>query len=35
MYDLDTGKALLVIRSDGTRIGRVTIEAVSIPDFSE
>ena len=35
MYDLDTGKALLVIRSDGTRTGRVTIEDVRIPDVSK
>jgi hypothetical protein len=31
MYDLDTGKALQVIRSDGTRVGRVTIEDQSPP----
>jgi 4-amino-4-deoxy-L-arabinose transferase-like glycosyltransferase len=35
MYDLDTGKALQVIRSDGTRTGRVTIGDVYIPDVSK
>ena len=35
MYDLNTGKALQVIRSDGSRAGRVTIGDVYIPDFGK
>jgi hypothetical protein len=35
MYDLDTGNSLQVIRSDGTRTGRVTIGDVYIPDVSK
>jgi len=35
MYDLDTGKALQIIRPDGGRTGRVTIGEMNIPDFGK
>lgn len=35
MYDQDTGKALQVIRPDGTRVGRITIADVKFPSLGE